>query len=57
MKLKRFRIVGDSFAGYECQIWRLWWPFWTQMDWVNTHGSIERAKKYIENHKKVYWQS
>lgn len=59
MKLQKFRIIADNYNGYECQIWRLWWPFWTQMDCVNSHSSIEKAKKYIENYrnKKVYWQS
>lgn len=51
MKLKRYRIVRDNYAGYECQIWRLWWPFWMQMGYTNTHSKIEYARLYIKEHK------
>ncbi len=57
MKIKKFRIVSDSYSGYECQIWRIWWPFWVQMGFTNTHRTLEEAKKFIANYKKVYWQS
>lgn len=57
MKIKKFRIVSDSYAGYECQIWRIWWPFWVQMGFTNTHTTLEKAKEFIANYKKVYWQS
>ena len=49
MKLKRFRIVKDNYSGYEAQIWRVWWPFWTQMGFTNTHTTIEDAERYIRN--------
>ena len=49
MKLIRHRIVKDSFCGYECQVWRLCFPFWIQMKWTNTHTSIEDAKAFIKN--------
>jgi len=54
---KKYRIVTDKFAGYECQIWRLWWPFWVQMNWTNTNSLIEKAKEYIRNKKNgaVVW--
>jgi hypothetical protein len=47
MKTK-YRIVGDRYLGYECQIWRWYWPFWVQMGFTNTHSSIEDAKRYID---------
>ena len=57
MKLKKYRVVGDNYLGYECQVWRLWFPFWCQMDFANTHHTLERAIKYIESNRTVYWQS
>jgi len=50
MKTK-YRIVSDRYLGYECQIWRWYWPFWVQMGFTNTHSSIEDAKRYI------YWHA
>jgi hypothetical protein len=47
MKTK-YRIVSDRYLGYECQIWRWYWPFWVQMGFTNTHSSIEDAKRYID---------
>lgn len=48
----KYRIVTDKYAGYEVQIWRWYWPFWVQLDIINTHTTIERAKKHIESHKR-----
>jgi len=61
MKLRKYRIVRDSYSGYECQIWRIWFPFWIQMSGkhfnINTHESIEDAKNFIENHKNpIVWE-
>jgi len=49
MKTK-YRIIGDYYLGYKCQIWRWYWPFWVQMGDTNTHSSIEDAKRYIGLH-------
>jgi len=57
MEYKKYRIVADDFAGYECQCWRLWWPFWIEMNGTNTHSSLDAAKKYIEKYSTIYWQS
>lgn len=61
MKLKKYRVVSDSYAGFECQVWRWWFPFWVQMTkgngLCNTHGSLEDAIKYIEQEKQILWQS
>ena len=51
MKVIRYRIVKDSYRGYECQKWRLWWPFWIQMGFVNTHETEEQAIEYIKSSK------
>jgi hypothetical protein len=48
--LRRARIVTDNYAGYEVQVWCLWWPFWRQPGIsVNTHSSIERAEAYAKH--------
>jgi len=52
-KIIKYRIVTDSFAGYECQKWRLWFPIWTQMGFCNTHSTLERAVKYINTNKVI----
>lgn len=49
IKIIRYRIVKDNHAGYECQKWKLWFPFWVQMNFCNTHFAIDRAVKYIQN--------
>ena len=46
LRLRRFRITTDVYAGYEVQIWRLWWPFWIQYR-MNTFACIEDAKAYL----------
>lgn len=55
MKLSRYRIVTDAYAGYEVQKWRWWFPFWVECHsrgyFANTHSSVEKAKKFIEWHK------
>lgn len=47
----QYRIVRDDWAGYECQIKRWWWPFWSQMDFTNTHLTLGEALAYIDKHK------
>lgn len=61
--MKKYRIVRDRHLGYEyeCQVWRLWWPFWTQMGnmgyGTNTHRTIEEAKAFILDNKNIVWKS
>ena len=49
MKLKKYRIVRDSYAGYEAQVWRIWFPFWVQLGGGNTHTSADQAEHYIRS--------
>jgi len=62
MKLSRYRIIKDSYAGFEVQKWRLWWPFWMQchtgLTLCNTHDSLEKALAFVEWHKagKEVWR-
>lgn len=54
MKLVKYRIVRDTYSGYECQIWRFWFPFWTELGHENTHKTIYDAEEYIiEKHLKT----
>ena len=49
IKVVRYRIVRDNYCGYECQKWRIWCPFWIQMDFTNTHPTVDGAIDYIKN--------
>lgn len=50
IKIIKYRIVKDNYGGFECQKWWIWCPFWTEMGNVcNTHFSLDKAIKYIEN--------
>ena len=47
----KYRIVTDAYCGYEVQC-KMWWiPFWFQPS-INTHFSIESARRYIESRTK-----
>ena len=36
----------------------LWFPFWVEMNFANTHKSLESAIDYIKKgEKKVVWES
>jgi hypothetical protein len=50
-----YRIVRDTYLGYEVQARRWWLPLWIQCNWpmANTHGSIKRAEAYIESMKRA----
>lgn len=56
MILKKKRIVTDKFLGFEVQTWRLWWPFWSQDNFTNTHSSVSDAEDWI-NSKPKKWES
>ena len=47
--VKRYRIIKDNYCGYEVQVWRIWFPIWLQSNYINTHNSLEKAKKHIED--------
>ena len=49
----KYRIVTDKYAGYEAQVRRWYWPFWSQMS-VNTHKTIEQAREYIDRNSVGY---
>ena len=46
-----YRVVRDNYCGYEVQIRRWWhWPLWLQVDFSNTHRSVEDAETFAEGH-------
>jgi hypothetical protein len=46
--MAQYRIVRDTYAGYEVQVRRWWFPFWVQLGFSNTHTSVERAEAWSE---------
>jgi len=53
--MKNYRIIKDSFLGYEAQVRYSWFPFiWFQMGdffWINTWPTPEYAKQFIQQKK------
>jgi hypothetical protein len=47
----RYRIVSDSYLGYEAQIKRWWAPIWIQLGLTNTHATLELAKQQVADHR------
>jgi len=47
---KKYRVVHDRYCGYEVQCWRIWFPFWLQCGFTNTHFSLEKAENYARIH-------
>lgn len=48
-----YRIVRDSFQGYEVQRRPRWWPFWHQVDHVrgvNTFATKEAAEAFARRY-------
>ena len=59
----KYRIVTDSYLGYEAQIRFLYFPFcyfpvgYFQIDNINTFSSIDSAKSFIERQFVIYEKS
>lgn len=45
-----YRVVTDRFLGYEVQQKKrfLFWTWWEQVNFTNTHSTLEDAKEYIK---------
>jgi hypothetical protein len=48
-KIIKYRIIRDNYGGFEAQKWRWYFPFWLQLNYVNTNLSVEQAIRRIEN--------
>lgn len=46
----KYRIVTDTYCGYEVQAKVWYWPFWYQVNFTNTHRTIEKAEEYAKQH-------
>jgi len=46
---RQYRIVQDSYLGYEAQVRFSFWPFWQMVGGCNTHHSVERAEEHCHN--------
>lgn len=46
----KVRIVTDIYRGYEVQVKRWYWPFWTQLGFSNTFASIEQAELWARHY-------
>ena len=48
---RKLRIMPDEYSGYEVRVKYIWWPFWIQLNFSNTHPTPEaaeaRARKLI----------
>lgn len=59
--MAKYRIVRDSYCGFEVQKRSSFWPFWYQVSRTggygcNTFSTLERAKEAIEVMKRpVVW--
>lgn len=45
--MTEYRIVRDTYNGYEVQSRRWWWPFWVQGR-TNSHQTIAQAEYYAK---------
>ena len=48
--MSKYRIIEYHHHGYKVQIFRWWWPFWIEADFVNTHYTIEDALEFAKHH-------
>lgn len=50
MRRARYRIVRDTYSGFEAQF-RPWWsPFWFMVNGCNTKPNLETAEKLCRTH-------
>lgn len=43
-----YRIVSDTYSGYEVQEWNWYRPFWRMTNFCNTFSSLEKAQRFIK---------
>lgn len=48
---RKIKIQPDDWAGFEVVEWKIWWPFWEQLNGIsNTHFRYELAEEYAKKH-------
>lgn len=50
----KYRIRRDRYAGYQAEGWRWYWPFWCQLFGINTHATVENARRMIDRHASLH---
>ena len=45
-----YRVVTDSYSGYEAQYRTRWWPFWRIISSGNTSPTIDEAVRDARRH-------
>jgi len=51
----KYRIIADTYAGYEVQVRKWYSPFYFQIGFTNTHITIEKATEFAKQHaNKIY---
>ena len=48
----KYRVVTDSYLGYEAQYKPWFLPFWLQLNGINTHPTIEKALEMCKAFKR-----
>ena len=47
---KRYRIMPDTWGGFQAEVWTIWWPFWRQIGFTNIHRTEEEAEAFVRRH-------
>ena len=47
--IEKYRVVTDTYLGYEAQQWKWYFPFWVQVYYCNTGSTIEYSLKLIDD--------
>ena len=45
---RQYRIVTDNYLGFQVQFKNCYSIFWTELNFINTSSTFERAEKLIE---------
>lgn len=53
IKTVRYRVINDSYGGYKCQQWRIYFPFWVHMDGYSVFKTLREARQFIHNYNKT----
>ena len=49
----KYRVVTDNYLGYEAQYRPWFFPFWQQLNGMNTHMTIEGALEMCKRFKRT----
>lgn len=49
----KYRIVRDTYAGYQVDVKKWWFPFWHQKGFTNTRPTLEKAREFAKTGEAV----